>query len=275
MTASPQTTFTTLSASEKKSKLRQLVAQSGSCTLWLKGQRERSSFKVKDLNLETLQISFHPEAMLLAGKTELLGSFELSGVDFFFKARVISQTKDALVLDAGGEFYKSERRQNFRLLAYPIYDITVRFRLPEAYVGGKVVDIKNRSSQTGLFKSFLKLVDPAADDGLGESLRFRVQDLSVTGLSFFVGEVELPFFKTGELFQGLELSIQGDPVELTKARIVYVVDQIGFGDKGAKKFKVGVHFEDLPLETDQQLGRKINELLRQIDANADFEDFVK
>lgn len=275
MTTSSQTSFTTLSSSEKRSKLRQIAAQKSTCTLWIKGQKDRSTFKVKDYNKEHEQLAFHPEAMLLAGGADLLGSFELNGVDFFFKTKVLSQSKDALVLDAGGEFFKSERRQNFRLMAYPIYDITARFKLPESYVSGKVVDIRNRSGQTGLFRSFLKLVDPEAGDGLGETLRFKVQDLSVTGLSLFVGEVELPYFKTGDVFEALELGVQGELIEIPKARIVYVVDQIGHGEKGAKKYKVGVHFENLPPETDQRLGGKINELLRQIDSNTEFEDFLK
>lgn len=275
MTTSSQTSFTTLSTSEKKSKLRQIASQKSTCTLWIKGQKDRSTFKVKEYDKDLQQLAFHPEAMLLVGGAELLGSFELNGVDFFFKAKVLSQTKDALVLDAAGEFFKSERRQNFRLMAYPIYDITAGFKLTESYVGGKVVDIRNRSGQTGLFRSFLKLVDPSASDGLGETLRFKVQDLSVTGLSLFVGEIELPHFKTGDVFEALKLSVQGELIEIPKARIVYVVDQIGHGEKGAKKYKIGVHFENLPIETDQRLAGKINELLRQIDSNNEFEDFLK
>lgn len=275
MTTSSQTSFTTLSTNEKKSKLRQLASQKSTCTLWIKGQKDRSTFKVKDYDKDQQQLAFHPEAMMLAGGAELLGSFELNGVGFFFKTKVLSQSKDALVLDAAGEFFKSERRQNFRLMAYPIYDITARFKLSESYVGGKVVDIRNRSGQTGLFRSFLKLVDPSASDSLGETLRFKVQDLSVTGLSLFVGEIELPYFKTGDVFEALELSVQGELIAIPKARIVYVVDQIGHGEKGAKKYKIGVHFEDLPIETDQRLAGKINELLRQIDSNNEFEDFLK
>lgn len=275
MTLAPQTNFTTLTEAEKKSKLWQLATHKGQCTLWRRGQKERSIFRIKEFNKEEAKLLLHVEPDSPSLGTDVLGSFELKNVSFFFKTKIIAATANTLVLDTSVDFYKSERRQNYRLLTYPIYDINAHFVLPEDYQGGKVVDIRNKSSQTGLFRSFLKLVEPEGSDKLGNQLKLRVQDLSVTGLSIHIGEIELPFFRTGDILPGLEIDVAGESISIPQTKVVYVVDQIGHIESHQKKFKVGLRFEKLPEELDLKLGTKINELLRQVDANIEFEDFLK
>ena len=275
MTLAPQTNFTTLTEAEKKSKLWQLATHKGQCTLWRRGQKERSVFRIKEFDKAEGKLVLHVEPGSPSLGTDVLGSFELKNVAFFFKSKIVASTANTLVLDTSGEFYKSERRQNYRLLTYPIYDINAHFVLPEDYQGGKVVDIRNKNSQTGLFRSFLKLVEPEGSDQLGNRLKLRVQDLSVTGLSIHIGEIELPFFRTGEVLNGLVIDVAGESLEIPQTKVVYVVDQIGHFESHQKKFKVGLRFEKLPEDLDLRLGTKINELLRQVDANNEFEDFLK
>lgn len=275
MSQEPRTNFTTLSESEKKSKLWQLSSAKGKCTLWQRGQKQRRPFRVKDYNRETNQLVMHQELEVLGVGQEILGTFDLKGVSFFFKAKVTKADREDLTVEATGEFFKSERRQNFRLLAYPVYDITASFRLPVDYEGGKVVNIHNKSNQTGLFKSFLKLVEPQRSAEDQNKLRIRVQDLSLTGMSIFVGPAELDWFRAGELFRDLEVSLEGEKLVFPDCRIVYVVDQIGTSDRQQKKYKVGVRFESVPEEVERKLAAKINDLLRSVDANKEFEEFLK
>ncbi len=275
MSQEPRTNFTTLSESEKKSKLWQLSSAKGKCTLWQRGQKERRPFRVKDYNRETNQLVMHQELEVLGVGQEILGTFDLKGVSFFFKAKVTKADREDVTVEATGEFYKSERRQNFRLLAYPVYDITASFRLPVDYEGGKVVNIHNKSNQTGLFKSFLKLVEPQRSPEDQNRLRIRVQDLSLTGMSIFIGPAELDWFRAGETFRDLEVSLEDEKLIFPDCRIVYVVDQIGTSDRQQKKYKVGVRFEALPEEIERRLAAKINNLLRSVDANKEFEEFLK
>jgi hypothetical protein len=275
MTLAPQTNFTTLTEAEKNSKLWQLATHKGQCTLWRRGQKERVKFRVKDFEKENSKLILHVEQGSPTHGSDILGSFELKNVSFFFKSKIIVSSPNTLVIDTSGEFFKSERRQNYRLLTYPIYDIDAYFSLPVDYQGGKVVDIRNKTSQTGLFRSFLKLVEPEASEKLGNRLRLRVQDLSVTGLSIHIGEIELPFFRTGEIIKDLEIDVAGEMFAIPLVKVVYVVDQIGHLESHQKKFKVGLRFEKLSQELDLRLGKKINELLRQVDANHEFEDFLK
>ncbi len=275
MSQEPRTNFTTLSESEKKSKLWQLSSAKGKCTLWQRGQKERRPFRVKDYNRENNQLMLHQELEALGVGQDILGTFELKGVSFFFKAKVTKASRDEIIVEASGEFFKSERRQNFRLLAYPIYDITAAFALPVTYEGGKVVDIRNKTTQTGLFKSFLRLVEPQRSVEDQSNLRLRVQDISLTGMSIYIGPAEIEWFRAGETFKNLEVSLEGQNLVFPDCRIVYVVDQIGTNDRQQKKYKVGLRFEALPETIERQLAAKINDLLRSVDANKEFEEFLK
>lgn len=275
MSQGPRTHFTSLTESEKKSKLWQLSSAKGECTLWQRGQKERRSFRVKDFIREENRLVLHREAASMAVGQEILGTFDLKGVSFFLKASITKLNQDDIHLIVAGDFYKSERRQNFRLLAYPIYDINVSFKLPASYEGRKVVDIRNKTSQTGLFKSFLRLVEPQRSQDDESLLRLRVQDLSLTGMSVFIGAAELEWFRAGDKMTDVEVTIQGERLVFPHCVIVYVVDHIGTTDRQQKKYKVGIHFESLPEEIERNLSGKINALLRSIDANREFEDFLK
>ncbi len=102
----------------------------------------------------------------------------------------------------------------------------------------------------------------------------RVQDLSTTGMALEIGEVEAGYFDKGMIFQKVDLIFSDDTIQIPAAKIVYVVNYIS-NDRSAKKYKVGIHFENLISSIDDKLGRKINSLLRLTDAKKDFEKFLK
>jgi hypothetical protein len=275
MSQEPRNHFTSLTEPEKKSKLWQLSSAKGKCTLWQRGQRERRPFRVKDFVRDESRLVLHREPGSLAVGQDILGTFDLKGVSFFLKGKISKLDQDELHLVVAGDFYKSERRRNFRLLAYPIYEITASFKLPAHYEGGKVVDIRNKSSQTGLFKSFLRIVEPQRSSEEQNLFRIRVQDLSLTGMSVFIGAAELEWFRAGEKLSAIEVNLQGEKLVFPDCRIVYVVDQIGNRDGQQKKYKVGIRFEAMVDELERALAGKINALLRSIDANSEFEEFLK
>lgn len=275
MSQEPRNHFTSLTEPEKKSKLWQLSTAKGKCTLWQHGHKDRRPFRVKDFIREENRLVLHRETAPLGVGQDILGTFDLKGVSFFLKAKISKIELDEVHLVVAGDFYKSERRQNFRMLAYPIYDITASFKLPASYEGGKVVDIRNKSSQTGLFKSFLRIVEPLRSGEEQGLLRVRVQDVSLTGLSIFIGPAELDWFRAGEKINNLEVDLQGDKLVFPESHVVYVVDQIGTMDRQQKKYKVGIRFEALDAELERLLSGTINALLRTIDANSEFEDFLK
>src|SRR5690606_94137 len=121
-----------------------------------------------------------------------LCTFSLRNMDFFSEVIYQISIDGHGVLQFTDTLFKTEKRSSYRLMTYPIYEVNAEFNLSEVYEGGKVVEIKNRSSQTALFKNFLKLVDTDenSESGVGSQLKIRVQDLSTTGMSIHVGELE-------------------------------------------------------------------------------------
>ena len=99
-----------------------------------------------------------------------------------------------------------------------------------------------------------------------------MQDLSATGLSLHLSEAELPWFKTGDAFADAQLRFPDETLALPNLQVVYVVDLIG--EKGPKRFKAGLRFGG-DANTEERVAAKINGLLREVDANRDFEDFLE
>jgi hypothetical protein len=105
-------------------------------------------------------------------------------------------------------------------------------------------------------------------------VRIRVQDLSVTGMSVYLGELEVAHFEKERNFKNVTISFVDEIIEVPEVRVVYVVDYIS-GDKNLKKYKVGFNFPNLSSKMDDVLSKKINKLLRENDFNKDFENFLK
>lgn len=271
-----QTFFSKLSAEEKQSRLSTLGSSHGEVTLWIKGSKDKKVLKVKDFDRERTAIVLESQDDLFPLNTQLLCTFEMRGMNFFSQVSFQKSIGGYSVIQFSGDFFKSERRNSYRLLTFPLYEVWAEFDLGEEYQGGNVVGLKNRVSQTGIFKNFLNLVNENKETettSTGE-LKIRVQDLSTTGMAIHIGELESAYFCKDRLFEKVNIRFTDEVIQIPLVKAMYIVPYVG-PDKNLKKFKVGLHFEDLPLNVDQSLGKKINQLLRANDKNKDFENFIK
>lgn len=274
MVEKSQTYFQQLTSQEKASKLSQLARGQGKVVIWEKGSKNRqdieaNEFVSQDERLLCVSISGSP----LVGKT-VLYSFELNGLSFFGTAELKFVRNDLLALEAGETLFKSERRESFRLLTFPHHKVFLHVKIKEEEASeGNVVGIKSGVSETGLFKNFLNLIKGNKEGVFHEGhIPFRVLDLSVSGASLQLGEMESVYFKsekeTGKLF----LDFNGEEVEIPNAVTVYNVDMVVPGSNTKAK-KVGLKFLNIDTNLDQRLGKLINGALR--DFETEFEDFVK
>lgn len=271
--SAPTSNFTRLNAAEKRSKLRLLDQGKGQITLWRKGDKSRITHKAKSFEREADILVLHEESLRLKSGEEVLANFELSGVSYFGRTQVSSIDSGEIRLKFTEEFYKSERRQNVRVLTFPVFDLNGYFNIPSYYESGKVLNISRKPGQTGLFKSFLKLVDSNHE---GEPrLKLRLQDLSSTGMSVYVGPAELEWFKAGEELKDTEIHFPDEVLRFPRTKIVYVVDHIGHTTRNQKQYKVGLRFEELPGSLEDGLKNKIAAMLRTMDIGKDFEEFLK
>jgi hypothetical protein len=268
-----ETFFSKLDLKEKVGRLIQLNNSKGRVTVWVKGQEKRHTFKILDFIQEQSEIVLDTKEIIFPKGTTLLCSFELRGMYFFSEVTANKSIIDYFVLDSNGPLFKSEKRSSYRLLTYPIYTVYSEFDLDVAYEGGVVIDLKSRTNQNTLFKKFLNLIETKENDGSAPLVKFRVQDLSTSGLSLHVGELEAQFFSKDYIYKNVKIRFLDAVVIIPEVKVVYVVDYIA--DKNLKKYKVGLHFSIMPEMIEEQIGSKINQLLREIDFNKDFENFIK
>ncbi len=257
---------------ETISKLSQVVQSKSNVTLWLKGKKEKYNFRALSFDKDKLELTIDNTFSPFQPNSSVLCSFDLLGVTFFSEI-IYSSNSSYNLLIFKNPLYKSERRSSFRLLTFPHHQVWAFFDIENANEGGKIIDLKGRGSQTTLFKSFLKVIGDhqTADQN---KIKIRIQDLSTTGMALEISDLEAVYFDKGMSFHKVDIVFNDETIQIPTAKIVYVVNYIS-SDRAVKKYKVGIHFENLTPSLDDKLGRKINSLLRLTDAKKDFEIFLK
>lgn len=281
MTADKNVIFKVLNESEKLSKLGQLSnSKSPDIIIWKKGSTQKHKLKVCDFVRMKSQIQLlkgFPEELI---ETEVLFTFELSGLSFFGRATAIQRLKNQIWLEISGEVFKSERRKNFRLLTYPHHNVYINFKIGKDKIRtSNVLSIKgSNSEQTGLFTNFLNLLGEENEDAVEvldpeEYLRFRVLDISATGIAFQFGSIEKGFFDDTEtIFLNSVLEFNKKMITIPELKVLYI--QNGYAlDKSTKVTKAGAVFENVDTNLDAELSFLINKTLRSIES--EFEGFLK
>lgn len=268
-----ETQFSKLDAFEKSHRLSQLAAAKGKLTIWEKGKLDKFPAQATSYQKDRSELHLETPKPLFADGTGVLLNFNLRGMTFFAKGAMTVTANGEQFITIEGELYKSERRSNYRLLAYPQHAISVELDLGEPLEKADVIDLKSKksSSKTGIFKNFLTLIKEETANT--NNIRLKLNDLSTSGLSVNVNDLEVGFFKKDKTFSNAKLVFTDETVEIPELKVVYVVDVIGSGL--AKKFKVGIHFEQITPKLEDLLSRKITRLLRDTDFDKDFESFIK
>lgn len=265
--------FSKVKTDEALRKLSHLKEDDGEIVIWLKGRAIRESYSVIELQKDNI-VKIYPVKTDHLVNNDVLVKFTTAGQNFFTEAKLMKDESDHYILKCDKNFYKSERRSSFRLLVYPVYDVKIMFLVKDGYKGSNIVNISTGQSETGIFKSFLKVLGQDTDANTQE-IYYRVQDLSTSGVSFVIGEIDLKYFKKDEKLHDFKISFDQEEFIVQGARVVYVIDYIQFNKKGLKQYKVGLEFDQLSTAMDSKLGKKIADVLRKNEANDEFEDFIK
>ncbi len=267
-----QTFFSKLDQAEKDNRLSAIASSRGKVTVWIKGQKEKHHLDVISFDAERSTLVLSIKDDLYPDNSATLCSFEFRGMTFFAQTVFLKSSGGFWCIKFPSELFKSEKRTSYRLMTYPLHEVWAIFNLEEGYQGGKVIDFRTKESTTGLFNKFLNLVE--GDENDPSALKIRVQDLSTTGMALHVGELESKYFPANAVFRNVRIKFMDEELIIPEVKILYAVNFIG-SDKNLKKFKLGIHFENLPNTLDHLLGKKINSLLRESDHNKDFENFKK
>ncbi|MGE3610793.1 MAG: PilZ domain-containing protein [Bacteriovoracaceae bacterium] len=269
-----QTFFSKLDPEEKHNRLAQLGKSKGKVIIWVKGDKAKHELSVQQFIKDQNSIVLDSKDDIYSSGTNVLCTFVTRGMTFFCKAIFKKSISENAVLEINEELFKSERRSSYRLLTYPIYEVWANFDLDQMSEGAKVISFKSKPGQTELFKNFIQLVENEDDPSQATKMKVRVQDLSATGMSIHVGEVESKFFVKDSVFLNVNIKFTDEVIEIPEVKVVYIVNYLS-NEKSIRQYKVGLQFLNMNVALDHLISGKINKLLREIDSNNDFENFVK
>ena len=277
---SEKSTFTEFTSAEREQKLRYLSSEASVVKIWKKGDPNKIDFSV---------VSFHNNKLslrLMKSKdvkkildSKVLFNSKYKSMDLFGSGDFREFRDDSFLLDVDSRMFKCEKRKNFRLLTFPVHEVTVRFGIDMQEVKeSNLVDInsKKHGDITGLFRNFLELVDGEPTgiirhDGEKSSVTFRVLDLSVSGMSFRISEFEKDFFDNITTLDEFTFVFNGKTYSIPGGQVVYIAPYPYTEKSATKHHKVGLNFFKLDDETYNELTRQLNKEYGEID----FEEFEK
>jgi c-di-GMP-binding flagellar brake protein YcgR len=268
--------FKKLTDEEKHSKLSQLARSTeNKITIWKKGETKKYDVSPIQYFRSKSDIQVDGDVSETLFGQEVLYSYELAGLHFFGKSKLVSLTKDKMYLECHTELFKSERRANFRLLTFPHQQVFIHIPVPqEEQIKSNLVNFSTKTSETGLFNNFLDVInDKGAEKIIDGHLKLRVIDISVTGLAAQLGYTENSLFEEVNVELGpIELEFNGVMIKIPNAKILYKLDYLA-RDKKTRMYKAGIHFLEVNTNLDEELSNLINLTLRSLES--EFEDFLK
>ncbi len=282
--------FTPLRSRERESKIRAFIQAKESIRIWRKGDKEALGFAIESgegdlLNVELLNLakkSFVEGSFL---NTKLLFTIDMKGLKFFGTGK-LNRKSDLFQFTVDEKLFKSERRKDFRILAFPVHDIKVEIPVVRNNDADNVVEFtsaKKKGEHTHLFSQFLSLVDnksTTTQENLesnqdGEFVTLRALDVSISGLSLRISEYEKAFFEETKKLGAFYLCFEQTKYIIPASEIVYVMDYVDHDRKGLNFYKVGIRFQDVSELLYQDLSRELNKRLQQVMVDKEFEDFIK
>lgn len=277
-----QTNFIELSIQEVTTKLKILAQNKEVVKIWMKD--EKSLFYrlcdilvLKNADQSDVLLSFFSEGEgrdgTLIGKHVFL-SFNFNDIDYFAEGTMLQdETHDKVMVKLIGEIYRSEKRDNERLITFPHHQVYTYFKiLNKAQNQGNVIPLKKDDYSSYKEKKRLELkekIEGRVEDS-SDLFGFRTLDISKNGIAFVVGEEESIHFKEGKdmsfyiLFNEEVFLIKG-------AKLVYKVNYLG--EKESKRFKVGLTYR--PTEKlSFHLSSVLQETSNTDDVQKQFENFI-
>ncbi len=273
--------FSLLNAGEVASRFNEFCKSGEKVVVWSKGSNEKFEFRAhafnKDQSLLEVSLIDAKEPKVLFG-LNVLGQTSQKTLQYFFSGQFsFDKMNHVYLIKLTDKIFKFEKRKNFRLSTFPRHQVKLHLNLPEDFQPPtNVLNLAKRGEQTKLFKSFLEMLHQTKSGGkTSYEINFRIQDISINGLSFIIGDLEKKFIFENIHFEKALLEFNEEEFSIPKIRVVYVMDYIDPSKPGTKLYKVGMQLMNLDLETDNRLSMKISKELRESDMNKVFEDFLK
>ncbi|MEE2744914.1 MAG: hypothetical protein VYD54_13460, partial [Bdellovibrionota bacterium] len=233
--------FIKLKESEVKKKYLEVAFQKGFVKIWNKGD------KTFDFVLESVHEDGEdgPIKISLSLKNlefendwkgeEVFIYFNLKKSRFFSRGKVEEiKEGESLEITIAKDLYKLDQRKSKRLLTFPNYRVYAYIKLQVGHEGAVISLNRPKDHLHNFFKNFQKQVlesqfsnsTPLEKDFLEDYIGFRVLDLSNSGLSFLLNQIEADYFKKLKRDFKMLLNFSGRKESLEECKLSYLVPYV-------------------------------------------------
>lgn len=275
--------FIKLHLDEMMVKLKAVADQKEMIKIWIRGNDSQlyrccDFFVFKGDEKRTAFLSLFSESKEIDDSfinKDIFLTFTLNETDYFSEGTVsLDEVHGHLIINLQEDFYRSEKRNNERLLTYPHHQVYVYFKVRTEKNESNIIELKREEDKLYIdykqkkkqeLKEKLKEKISDIEDLLG----FRVLDISKSGVAFLVGEEEQKFF-SGKGKYSFYILFDGDIFVVKGANLVYKVDYIG--GQGSH-YKVGLNFGPVEKLTNY-VDAILKEGIQSDSVKKEFEEFI-
>ncbi len=238
--------------------------------VWEKGSQKRFTVTCSDASAEKGFFQFIKLPEQLAGKVLLL-AFKSNKIQYFSNIGNVDVDNNILYVES---IFKSERRESYRLMCFPIFKFFVSMNDTSTYDGSNLFDFRYKMSQTKLFKSFLKLMNDNDDEeDTSQNQKYRIEDLSAGGIAFICSELESSLFYKNLKISNIVLELGDEHIQIPESVVCYNLSKVDSMSKN-NSFKIGLEFQNVDINLDHKISEMINTLMRKKDFTKTFEVFL-
>jgi hypothetical protein len=277
MVESSKEKFTGLNLNEISSKVSSFTNSEKPIRIWSK-EREPSLAFVRNFEKNNITLDISSSLEEFSVEDKLFINFAFNGVDYFAKGNITNFENREIKLALKEEVFKSEKRQNERLLTFPHHQVNAYFKVYSDSDSSNIISLNRiKNEKEEVLESFAaeRMKEVLNNDAVADLMGFRILDLSSTGLSFFANNRETSYFASFEEGSNVEFTLmfESKAFTLNCAEIIYIVDYVNSRASKVPMKKIGIQFNE-----DENLKKQINEFinekgaLREVDKS--FESFL-
>jgi hypothetical protein len=277
--------FLKLNIEDILTKLQMIASNKDVVKLWTKG-KDSSFYRVSDLLVLKaadkcdVLLSFFSEGddrdATLIGKQAFM-SFSFNDIDYFAEGTMIKdESHDKIVLRLAQDIYRTEKRDNERLITFPHHQVYVYFKIIADTDDTNVIELHKKEDKNYLDiktqrRESLKEKLAQKVDDVENLVGFRALDISKNGVAFLVGHKESIYF-TDEKKMSFYILFDQEIFLIKGAKLVYKVDYLG-SQESKQRYKLGLTYN--PIDSLSKYVAKVLSVSSTLDVTQrDFEDFI-
>lgn len=269
--------FTLLTKSESDAALAEFYKHSAKLSLWIKGSTKKFQFTISAYSKNSSLVEIIPDEKIdynILNNKEVLGSGTLKSLQIFFRGIFsIDNLNKLFLFKFNHDIFKFEKRSSYRVKTYP--NNVAKIILKVTKRKNNILTLRKTGDQTKLFLQFASLTGQIEEKLDKEKSSFRIMDISISGLSLVISEHEVEYFDQNNSYKNSIIDFNGKYFEIDEIKALYVIPYIDPMKVNTKLYKVGMKFEKISLESDNDLSKQINKEISSHEFNKIFEDFIK